>query len=113
MFLKKLITPFPHFFPRPFIKKEAFQLRKEFFFSGYLDRSPRLNQTAGDFQEIKHIRTEENTLSEKQRLKGIVASHWDKTSTDEDQCPETINAHQFAHCIEENHLSLFVTRSAP
>ena len=52
--------------------------------------------------------TEENTLSEEQRLKGVMAPYRDKASTHKDQCPETVKAYQFPHGIEENHLGVFL-----
>jgi hypothetical protein len=84
MLLEKLIAFFPHLLARTFVKKEASQLRKELFFSGYLNRSSCLNQTAGDFQEIKHIRAEENALSEEQRLERVMTAYPDKTPTHKD-----------------------------
>ena len=110
--LEKLIAFLSHLFPCAIVKKEAFQLGKEVFSSRYLDGSSCLNQTAGDVEEIKHIRAEEDALFEKQRLQGIMPSDGDKTSTHKDQRSEAVNGHQFAHRIEEDHLGPSSIRSA-
>jgi isopenicillin N synthase-like dioxygenase len=104
MLLKELIAFLSNLFAGSFVEKEAPQLRKKFFFSGYLDGSSSLRQTLGDFQEIKHMGTEEDTLSKEQRLERVMTPYPDKTPSHEDQCPEAIEPHQFAHRIEENHL---------
>ena len=104
MLLKKLIAFLSHLVACAFVEKEASQLRKKFLFSGYLDGSSSLRQTLGDFQEIKHVRTEEDALPEEQRLERVMTPYLNKTPSHEDQCPEAIEPHQFAHRIEENHL---------
>ena len=62
---KKLMALLSHLFAFNLVHKETFQLRKKVFFPGHLDRSSRFDQTVGDFEEIEHVRTEEDAFPKK------------------------------------------------
>ena len=53
--------------------------------------------------KIEHIGPEQDTLLEGQGFEGVVTSHRDEASSDENDCSEAVESHQFSHGVEENH----------
>jgi len=103
MFLDKSKTIFSDLISCLLIGKKSLQLRREFLSVVHQNGSSFRYQTAGDFKEVKHMRSKEDTLFKEEGFKGIVAAYWDEASADEDECPEAIKPHQFTHGIEEDH----------
>ena len=103
MFLQKSITIFSDLISCLLIGKKSLQLRREFL-SVVHQNSPSFRyQTPGDFKEVKHMRSKEDAFFKEEGFKRIVATHRHEASADEDDCPEAIKSHQFAHGIEEDH----------
>ena len=104
MFLQKSITIFSDLILCLLIGKKSVQLRREFLFVFHQNGTSFRYQTTRDFQEVEHIRPEEDTFFKEKGFKGIVTTHWHKASANEDDCPEAIKSHQFAHGIKEDHV---------